>query len=98
MLLKSNEASQDMYNIWLYIAFDNPNAADGLIEEIDSKFYILELNPQLGRIAEGMDLPARELRVFPVRNYLIFYSPIENGVEIIRIVHGAMDSGAIFND
>ena len=96
MLLKSNEACQDMDNIWLYIALDNPNAADLLIEDIDSKFYILEANPYLGKIAENICLAPREIRQFSVRNYLILYSPIEQGVEIIRIVHGAMDIDNIF--
>ena len=26
--------------------------------------------------------------MFPVREYLIFYRPIDDGVEIVRVLHG----------
>jgi toxin ParE1/3/4 len=29
------------------------------------------------------------LRMFPVGNYLILYQEIEEGVEIVRVLHGA---------
>ena len=32
-----------------------------------------------------------ELRTFPVGNYLILYREIENGAEIVRVVHGARE-------
>jgi toxin ParE1/3/4 len=28
------------------------------------------------------------LRMFPVGNYLIFFRPIEGGIEVIRVLHG----------
>jgi toxin ParE1/3/4 len=34
---------------------------------------------------------ARDLRSFPVGNYLIFYRPIQNGIALVRVLHGARD-------
>jgi len=34
---------------------------------------------------------ALNLRFFPAGTYLIFYRPIEDGVEIVRVIHGSRD-------
>jgi toxin ParE1/3/4 len=34
------------------------------------------------------------LRSFPVGNYLIFYVPTPDGVEVVRVMHGRQDIGA----
>jgi len=36
------------------------------------------------------------LRSFPLRNYIIFYRPMEKGVEIARVLHGARDLPKLF--
>jgi len=39
--------------------------------------------------------------VWPIKgfkNYLIFYRPIEQGVEIVRVLHGARDMPSVFKD
>jgi len=36
------------------------------------------------------------LQSFPVSKYLIFYMPINDGIEIIRVLHGMMDIDALF--
>lgn len=41
------------------------------------------------------------MRVWPIRrfpNHLIFYRPIDGGIEVIRVLHGAQDLDAIFGD
>jgi len=39
---------------------------------------------------------APSLRSFPVGNYLIFYRPITDGVEVVRMLHGARELRRIF--
>lgn len=45
-------------------------------------------------------LPLRTARVFRVsarfENYLIFYVPFQDYVEILRVVHGSQDLEALF--
>ncbi|AUB37002.1 Plasmid stabilization system protein ParE [Nostoc flagelliforme CCNUN1] len=38
------------------------------------------------------------MRSFPVKNYLIFYRTIDEGIEIARILHGSQDIETIFQD
>ena len=41
------------------------------------------------------------VRFFPVsrfRNYLVFYRPVADGIEVIRVVHGARDIDTIFRE
>ena len=42
------------------------------------------------------DLRAWQVRGF--ENYVIFYRPIEHGIEIVRVLHAARDIAAIFED
>lgn len=89
----SDVARSDLEAIWLFIAQDNPEAADRFIQVIVSRFPMLASMPKAGRQRE--ELSAR-LRSFPVGNYVIFYRPMENGIAIVRVLHGARDFPPLF--
>jgi toxin ParE1/3/4 len=36
------------------------------------------------------------LRSLSVGNYLIFYRPLADGIEIVRVLHGARDIDSLF--
>lgn len=38
------------------------------------------------------------LRSHPHGNYVIFYRPIGDGIEIVRVLHGARDIDAAFTE
>jgi len=38
-----------------------------------------------------------ELRGFPVGSHLIFYRPAVDGIEVIRVLHGARDIPKLFD-
>ena len=40
----------------------------------------------------------RMWRVKGFRKYLIFYKPIEDGVDIIRVIHSSRDIAALFGE
>jgi len=92
-ILRRPEAEADLDEIWLYIAQDDPNAADRFMDRIEERCHLLAENPRIGRSRPGL---ASGLRSFPVGNYLIFYVPIENGIEIVRVVSGSRDIEALF--
>jgi len=37
-----------------------------------------------------------DLRSLPVGNYLIFYMPVEDGIVVVRVLHGMRDVDALF--
>ena len=86
-------ARTDLDEIWFYIAQDNVGAADKFIHAIVSRFPKLAAMPQLGRRREEL---SSRLRSFPVGRYVIFYRPMENGIEIARVLHGARDFPPLF--
>jgi toxin ParE1/3/4 len=88
---KRPQADIDLDSIWSFIAADNVGAADRLIGRFGEVFEMLAENPLAGR--ERVDL-RRGLRSFAVRNYVIFYLPHSDGVEILRVAHGRQDIDA----
>lgn len=89
----SDAASADLEEIWLYIAQDDPDAADRFIRTIVSRFPTLASMPRMGRHREEL---AAELRSFPVDNFVIFYRPMDGGIEVVRVLHGARDLPPLF--
>jgi toxin ParE1/3/4 len=90
---KTARAEEDLIEIWLYIAPDNVEAADLVLDEIEMRFHALAEHPSMGRMR--LDI-APELRYFPVGNYLILYRTITSGVEIVRVLHGSRDIPNLF--
>ena len=89
----SEAARSDLDEIWFYIAQDNPDAADKFIGLLVSRFPTLASMPDIGRKREEL---SPGLRSIPVGRYVIFYRPMENGVEIARALHGARDFPPLF--
>lgn len=87
-ILRTRAARSDYDEIWSYLAVRDLTAADRLIDQFDATLESIAATPRLGR---KMDELAPNLRSFPVGNYLIFYRPLEDGVQLIRLVHGARD-------
>jgi len=85
-VLRTSLAEQDLYDIWSYIARDNLAAADKLVARIDEAFAILLRNPEMG---EKMDRFRPGLRAWPVGAYVIYYRPIDEGIEVYRVLHSA---------
>ncbi len=48
---------------------------------------------EMGKLREEL---AKNLRSFPVEDYLIFYCQFENGIEITRVISGYRDLESLF--
>jgi len=95
MIFKRPQALQDLAEIWTYIADDSPDHADIFADLVDDKFQTLARQPSMGRVRTEL---GADLRSFAVGRYVIFYLPLKNGIEIVRVLHGARDIEAIFQD
>lgn len=93
-VLRTLQSRQDYADVWDFIAADNPSAADRLIDTFDGTLELLAEAPGIGRLCEEL---APSLRSFPVGNYVIFYRPIDDGIELIRVLHGARNIPRLFN-
>jgi len=94
-------ADLDVDECFAYIAADNLDAAIRFLDAIEDALDKLARMPGMGRIRDFADPRLAGLRSWPIKgfkNYLIFYRPILDGIEVLRILHGARDIDAIFDD
>jgi toxin ParE1/3/4 len=86
------QAVADLFDIWSFIAEDNPAAADRVEEAVFRACDLLADSPLAGRIRKVLTaLPVRFWVVQPYSNYLIVYRPENEPLRIIRILHAARD-------
>ncbi len=93
----SRQALEDLNSIGDYIATDNPDAADRLLDRIDERCKLLALNPHTGSSAAYL---VEKLRAIAVGSYVIFYFPLldDGGIRVVRILHGARDLPAVIEE
>ncbi len=41
---------------------------------------------------------SRGLRSFTVSPYILFYRPVPDGIRLVRVLHGARDTGTVLRD
>lgn len=87
-LLKRPEAESDLEEIWWYIAQDSPHNADRFLDRIQERCLALADFPQMGVKRDELKTG---LRSQPISHYLIFYFPLEDGVDIVRVLHGSRE-------
>ncbi len=83
------EADDDLEGIVDYIARDNPTAAREWLAKVRATCQILAENPQVGEVREGFGVPG--CRSFSVGNYVVFFRPVDDGIEVSRVIHGSRD-------
>ena len=91
-VFRSELAQKDLLEIWHYISDFNLTAADRILGEIGAKCEMLAEMPTVG--VARPDLGA-DLRCSVAGNYVIFYRPVEGGIEVARVLHGRRDFDAI---
>ncbi len=85
----SAEAARDIRDIWAYIAQDSTKAARRVRLQIFEACQQISENPGIGRRRE--DLTDKPVLFWPVGSYLIIYRRAAKSVDIVRVLHGAID-------
>ena len=80
------EAFTDLDDIWEFIAQDNLDAADRVLQEIYDAIQSLVKAPHQGH--RRSDLTSQPLRFWRVYSYLIAYTPDEHPLVVIALLHG----------
>lgn len=61
-----------------------------LRDRLEATLDILAESPQIGRTHPELDPPGRSFRYFVVlRSIIIVYEPSEDGIRVVRLLHGA---------
>ena len=86
-------AEIDLAEIWLYIAEDNPQAADSVFEAAQTTFDSLLEQPKIGTVFESKRKKVKGIRFFPINQYpkyIIYYRETSDGIEVVRVLHSRM--------
>ncbi len=87
-------AERDLDDIWLYIADDDPAAADRQIDRFSEIFAAIGTSPRIG--VDSSEIAAY-LRRFVVDQYVVFYSITDTAIIVERILHSARNMEALFD-
>jgi toxin ParE1/3/4 len=89
----SPSSKRDLLGILENIGRDKPGAAPQHVDRLEAECWMLAENSAIGTARPDL-LP--NLRSWSVGNYFIFFRPSSDGIEVVRVVHGARDVGALF--
>lgn len=97
-IVKHAHALRDLERRSESIRQHNPRAALRFLDAAEATFRLLAASPHIGTRYDP-DLPAlADLRFLPIsrfKNDLVFYRPLADGIEVIRVLHGARDIHSI---
>ena len=89
-------ATRDLDRIWDYHhSVAGEEVANRQIVHLRERFQILADYPYLG-VARYDLAPEVRSHAVPSTRHIIFYFPVEGGVEIARVVHGSQDLHRLF--
>jgi len=88
----SRRAGADLDSIADYLAKHNRRAARRVLQELGETFLSLAKNPELGNRRDDLHPLIRTFTPSrPASNYIVFYYPRADGVEVSDVIHAARD-------
>ena len=92
-LIIAPTARQDLSDIFDYIARDKPIAAANWVENIEQKCQLIATTPEFG---ETRPEYGDDIRSSVVGRYVIFFRPIDDGIEVVRVIPGDRDIRSLY--
>ena len=86
-------AEADILEIWGYIAEDSVVAADRWVDKLGEKFALWATQPMMGRARDELSPGIRSLAF---GRYVVFFEPLPDGIDVVRVLHGSRDIDASF--
>ena len=93
-LVISDDAEQDLIDIWKYIAEDSPVNAVRFLRKLSDKYHWPTEHSEAGINRDDL-LP--NLCGFPFAKYMLYYRVTDNTLELVRVLHGSRDLGLVFH-
>jgi len=101
-VLKRKAAKRDLIVQWLWYA-ENPSVelADRFPAAVDNTLNVLSAQPEIGVLFFLRNAELQGMRRFPVADgfekILLFYLPLRDGVDLVRVIHGSRDRERLFS-
>ena len=88
-LVFTERAQADLLEAWLFIAEDNPAAADKVLDTLEKEAKLLLVQPLMGRARPEL---GSAVRSWPSATpYVVFYEVDESELTVLRVMHHARD-------
>jgi toxin ParE1/3/4 len=100
-VVQHDTARRELEDIIDYIAVRSQSAARRLLDAVERAFALLADMPELGSpwLTSRPELAGlRRWRPGRFKNYVIFYRPLADGIEVLHVVHGARDLDRLLDD
>jgi toxin ParE1/3/4 len=94
------QAREDIKQIATYIKEDSPQSSLACRHTLENIYEVLLELPEIGTAHNFHNPEMKGRRMLPVREstkYLIFYRSTPEGLEIVRVIHGARDLPSLFH-
>ena len=83
-------ARQDLVEIWRYIADESGEPrADRYLRRLNDVISYLAQQPLMGR--KRPEIQEEGIRGFHAESHILFYIAIEDGIELVRVIHRSQD-------
>jgi len=89
----------DLPGIYAHIAYDNPAAAERVLDAVAETFAHIAAQPESGVLYPTRNPQMKTVRMLPVNgfnNYLVFYRIEADAVRVLYVVHGARHLPRLF--
>jgi toxin ParE1/3/4 len=88
-----NAAEEDLVGAWLQVTNDlGIDAADAYVSKIRDLCELIASQPEMGVARDDI---ARNVRSFPVDNYVIYYENSDSSLWILRVWHSSQNPAAL---
>jgi len=99
VVVKRRQAERDLEDCFVFIGKRDLAAGLDFLRAATETFDLLTKMPLLGSPRRLRSSKLRNLRQWPVKgyvDYLIFYRPLQNGIEVFRVLHAKRDIEDVF--
>lgn len=93
-VIKKPRAEQDLLDHFVYIGQRNPDVAERFLDAAEAACARLARHPLVGRPWRLASPRLAGVRSWPIprfRNYLVFYRPLDDGIEVLHVFHARRD-------
>ena len=100
-IYKHTQAERDLENAFVFIGENDFDTGLDFLFAAEQTFALLAQMPFLGSPRDFSKARLRGMRQWHVKSYeeyLIFYRPTNEGIEVFRVLHGKRDIEGIFAD
>jgi toxin ParE1/3/4 len=102
-VLKREAAKRDLIAQWVWYAENaGIEVADRFLAAVDSTAATLARQPEIGIPLPLKKAALQGVRRFPISDgfekILLFYFPLQDGIDLVRVVHSARDFGRLISE